>query len=125
MMRGIQKLAELDSPLVAGGAVGLGTAALAHHMLGGPLAKREEALKKALSSYATIKSIPLVVGAVTALLVGSMVAARMSNKQQVPNLNIVPFTPREALFQRQGFLPGERTHVGLPQQYLDPVVPTF
>jgi hypothetical protein len=120
MMRGIQKLAEIDSSTLAGGAAGIGAAALTSTLMQGSIAAKEQALRAALGSYAKAKSAPLIAGAVTALIVGAMVASKMRAREKA---QIVPFTPQQAMFQQQGFYPGERTHIGVPQQYTDPVLP--
>ena len=123
-IRGIQKLATLASSLtnpvtLAGGAAGLGTMALIHSIMDNSLAAKKQVLDKALGDYAKAKSVPLLAGAITALLVGAMVASKVRAQQS----RVVPFTPSQAQFQSQGFLPGERTQVGRPQSYPgDPVL---
>jgi len=103
MMRGIQKLAELDGKaILGGGAAGLGAYALANTLTKSTAEAQRIAMEKAIESYARTKATPLVAGAITALLVGAFVASRMKNKAQQPTM-----TPQQMMYQRQGFLPGE------------------
>jgi hypothetical protein len=93
MMRGIQKLAEFDTKaLLSGGAAGLGAYALTNSLT----------QDKILDMYAKTKTVPLVAGAVTALIVGVLVASRVKNKAQQPTV-----TPQHVQYLQQGFLPGE------------------
>jgi len=92
---------------------------LIHSIMDNSLAAKRQVLDKALGDYAKAKSVPLLAGAITALLVGAMVASKVRAQQS----RVVPFTPSQAQFQSQGFLPGERTQVGRPQSYPgDPVL---
>ena len=103
MMRGIQKVAEIDPALVAGGAAGVGAYALTGALTRGAAEAQRIAMEKAIKDYAVTKSTPLIAGAVTALIVGAMVASKMRAKAQQPTIS-----PQQAMFQRQGFLPGEQ-----------------
>lgn len=103
MMRGIQKLAELDTKaILGGGAAGVGAYALANTLTRSTAEAQRLAMEKAIETYARTKATPLVAGAITALLVGAFVASRMKNKAQQPTM-----TPQQMMYQRQGFLPGE------------------
>lgn len=103
MMRGIQKIAEFSAPaLLGGGAAGLGAYALTNALTRGAAEAQRLAMTQAIGTYAKTKSAPLLAGAVTALLVGAIVASKMREKAQQPTV-----TPQRAMYQRQGFNPGE------------------
>lgn len=103
MMRGIQKLAELGTTaILGGGAAGLGAYALANSMTRGTAEIQRKAMEKAIETYAKTRATPLVAGAITALIVGAMVASKIKSRAQQPTV-----TPQQAMYQRQGFLPGE------------------
>jgi len=103
MMRGIQKIADIDPALVAGGAAGVGAYALTGLLNRSATEANRIAMEKAIKDYAISKSTPLIAGAVTALIVGAMVASKMRAKAQQPTI-----TPQQAMYQRQGFNPGEQ-----------------
>ena len=105
MMRGIQKLAELDSSaLLAGGATGAGAYALTSALTRGATEAKRQVMMNAMGDFAKSKSSPLLAGAITALLVGAMVASKMRDKAQQPAPPRV--TPQRMTYQNQGFLPG-------------------
>jgi len=103
MMRGIQKVAGIDPALAAGGAAGIGAYALTGALNRGATEASRLAMEAAVKNYAATRSTPIIAGAVTALLVGALVASKMRAKAQQPTI-----TPSQAAFQRQGFLPGEQ-----------------
>ena len=94
MMRGIQKIADIDPSIIAGGAAGIGAYSLA----------------KKIPNVAVAS--PFIAGAVTALLVGAMVASKVRAQAQQPT-----FSPRQAQFQQDGFLPGERVNFPVGHSY--------
>jgi len=113
-IRGIQKFASLSlpsAPTLVGGAAGIGAMALTHSIMEKSLNAKRQLLDNAMRDYAKTRSVPLIAGAITALLVGSMVASKMRSQQNRPT----PFTPTQALQQQQGFFPGERVQFGQPQ----------
>lgn len=100
-MRGIQKLAEINS-LLAGGAAGIGAYALTDALTRNAVQAKRLAMTQAIGDYAKTRSAPLVAGAVTALIIGALVASRMKDKAQQPVVS-----PQRVTYQRQGFYPGE------------------
>jgi hypothetical protein len=110
MMRGIQKIAELDtSALLGGGAAGLGAYALTSALTRKAVETQREAMNKAVATYVGTRSSPIIAGAVTALLVAALVATKMRDKAQQPTIMSQQpmITPQQRMYQRQGFLPGE------------------
>jgi uncharacterized protein YaaW (UPF0174 family) len=101
-MRGIQKLAEISTPLLAGGAAGIGAYALTNALTRGAAEAQRQAMTQAIGNYAKTRSAPLIAGAVTALIFGALVASKIRDQAQQPAVS-----PQRAMFQRQGFYPGE------------------
>jgi hypothetical protein len=127
MMRGLQKLAArswTDPSVLAGGAAGLGAMSLTNSMMQSGISAKGEALKSALGEYAAAKGTPLMAGAITALLVGAMVASRMrQNRAQTFNRSQyapppMPMRPKAAPGDSpQDFLRGERVPFATPYTY--------
>lgn len=133
-MRGIQKIAERSwtSPeVLTGGAAGIGAMALTNSLMQGSIAAKEQAFKAALGNYASARSAPLIAGAVTALLVGAMVASKMRRGDEEAFKNSQRFlaaqraVPKTQPGDSSGdFLPGERLPFPSPYKYPDPILGT-
>lgn len=85
MMRGIQKVAEMGDfvPAAIGAGVGgAGAYALANHLAGPMMAAKQQAFVTAAKEFGAAKAIPVMAGAVGALLLGSMIASHLKAKHR-------------------------------------------
>jgi hypothetical protein len=107
-------------PVLAGGAGGIGAYALMRNILKPTLMAQEETLRRATAALTKTKMVPLVAGALGALIIGTLAAQKARNDER-RKIQWEMAARANAPYNRpggsQGFSPHEQVGVNQGPQY--------